>query len=192
MSVLNQSEESISPTSPSSGRWKSYFKSAGMFFKNSSGVEKQVASTDYVDSIVNNNPWVSWTPTLTNITLGNGSLSCAYSSGANKVCHFRFQLIAGSTTTVSTTLLPVFTLPVLPSSNHQLHTPIGSLGFYDTSEPKSYAGASLLETNSITATAGIYITHSSGAYVHLGALLEGVPVNIAAGDIISINGQFEY
>jgi len=52
MSILNQSEEVSSPTSPASGRWKSYFKSAGMFFKDSSGVEKQVASVDYVDATV--------------------------------------------------------------------------------------------------------------------------------------------
>jgi len=46
MSILNQSEEVTSPTSPSVGRWKSYFKSTGMFFKDSSGVEKKVASLD--------------------------------------------------------------------------------------------------------------------------------------------------
>jgi hypothetical protein len=53
MSILNQSEEASSPTSPASGRWKSYFKAAGMFFKDSSGNEKQVASVDYVNSASN-------------------------------------------------------------------------------------------------------------------------------------------
>jgi hypothetical protein len=48
MSVLNQSEESTSPTNPSVGRWKSYFKATGMFFKDSNGVEKQVTTIDTV------------------------------------------------------------------------------------------------------------------------------------------------
>jgi hypothetical protein len=192
MSVLNQSEEATSPTSPASGRWKSYFKSAGMFFKNSSGVEEQVASVSYVDSLVNNDAWVSWTPTLDNITLGNGTLSCTYTVGANKVCNYRFQLVVGSTTAISATLLPTFTLPVLPSTGHLVNSPIGNLAIYDSSAPVTYSGIGVLETNSGTATVGLYINNVSGAYIQLAKLLDGSPITLATGDLITINGQFEY
>jgi hypothetical protein len=52
MSEIIQVEEVGTPSTPSATKWKQYFKAAGMFFTDSSGVEQQVASTDYVNSTV--------------------------------------------------------------------------------------------------------------------------------------------
>ena len=45
--------------------------------------------------------WTAYTPTLGNITLGNGSLAAKYAVDANKVVTARFLFVAGSTTTYS-------------------------------------------------------------------------------------------
>jgi hypothetical protein len=61
--------------------------------------------------------WTAWTPTLTNITLGNGALNCKYKV-IGKTVFFRFQLVLGSTSAIGTN--PQFTNPVtsvaVPSS----------------------------------------------------------------------------
>jgi hypothetical protein len=53
--------------------------------------------------------WTAFTPTLTNATVGNGTLDCAYVQiGKLVVARYRFTL--GSTSTVGTN--PLFTVPV--------------------------------------------------------------------------------
>ena len=61
--------------------------------------------------------WTAWTPTLTNITLGNGILNCKYKV-IGKTVFFRFQLVLGSTSAIGTN--PQFSPPVTsvaPASN---------------------------------------------------------------------------
>lgn len=53
--------------------------------------------------------WASYTPTLTNITLGNGTLSCAYAR-YGKTIFGRFKFTMGTTSAMGTS--PTFTLPV--------------------------------------------------------------------------------
>ena len=54
--------------------------------------------------------WVNWTPTLTNITLGNGTVIAKYrQTGKSIELFFRFTL--GSTSSI-TGSFPTFTLPI--------------------------------------------------------------------------------
>jgi hypothetical protein len=52
--------------------------------------------------------WTSWTPTLTNLTLGNGTLAAAYRR-VGKTGDLRFAFTLGSTSAVGTN--PQFSLP---------------------------------------------------------------------------------
>lgn len=60
--------------------------------------------------------WVAWTPTLTNMTLGNGTQSGAYAQ-IGKTVFVRWQFTLGSTSTVGTD--PEFSLPVTSVSVEQ-------------------------------------------------------------------------
>lgn len=53
--------------------------------------------------------WVSWTPTFTNFTLGNGTVDAKYKT-IGKTVFFRVQIILGSTSSMGTA--PYFTNPV--------------------------------------------------------------------------------
>ena len=52
----------------------------------------------------------SWTPTLTNITLGNGTVNAHYAQ-VNEFVHFEIEFEMGSTTSLSTTSMG-FSVPV--------------------------------------------------------------------------------
>ena len=66
--------------------------------------------------------WQAWTPTLTNLTLGNGTVLARYIQ-IGKVVHFRFVFTLGTTSAVGTD--PNFTLPVAASADHVADEPIG-------------------------------------------------------------------
>lgn len=59
--------------------------------------------------------WTTWTPTYTGLTAGNATIDAVYkqdiSKTGSKTVHFKWRIVAGSTTALSSTQLS-FTLPV--------------------------------------------------------------------------------
>lgn len=66
--------------------------------------------------------WVSWTPTLSNMSVGNGTLNCKRMQ-VGKIVFFNFSFILGSTSSVSSG--PSFTLPVTSVSPAVTNSYIG-------------------------------------------------------------------
>ena len=56
--------------------------------------------------------WTTWTPTLTNMTLGNGTITARYQK-IGKIVNGYFQFVLGSTSAISS--FPNFSLPITPS-----------------------------------------------------------------------------
>lgn len=79
-------------------------------------------------------PWTSYTPTLGNSTLGNGTLTGAYSA-AGKQTLFRIKFTLGSTSAITGS--PTFTLPVNAVGTR---TFVCDLLMWDSSAPVSKAG----------------------------------------------------
>lgn len=71
--------------------------------------------------------WQAWTPTLTGITLGNGTLVARYAQ-IGKTIHYRIYFELGSTSAVGAT--PSFSLPVAHATMDIQHI-IGSVAFVD-------------------------------------------------------------
>ena len=59
--------------------------------------------------------WESWTPTLTNISIGNGSVTAHYAQ-VNEVVFFEIYMDVGSTTSFSSTSMQ-FSVPVACNSD---------------------------------------------------------------------------
>lgn len=59
--------------------------------------------------------WQTWTPTLTNLTLGNGTTTARYTRFGRTI-HYKFKFLLGSTSAVGSD--PSFTLPVAPNANY--------------------------------------------------------------------------
>lgn len=80
------------PANPASGRNKVYFKSDGILYQlDASGVETAVSPKA---------AWTAYTPALTNMSVGNGTMVAAFSSNGVTI-NFRFRLVFGSTSAIS-------------------------------------------------------------------------------------------
>ena len=95
---------------------------------------------DYLDAFIGGGDaaWASYTPTWTNLTIGNGTVVAKWIK-IGKTVHVRISLVFGSTTSI-TASLPTFTLPVTAASYPNIQ-PITSLGlgrFYDQSADVTY------------------------------------------------------
>lgn len=129
--------------------------------------------------------WSDWTPTLTNLTQGNGTVLARYRQ-FGKTVHYKFRFTLGSTSAVGTS--PRFTLPVAPVN----------------SAPNDYTGSMpmgvVVLTDTGTTNRWGYIQLSSGSTVDIIAFsTTGTSVGItatsphtwASTDIIAVSGTYE-
>lgn len=119
-------------------------------------------------------PWASYSPTLGNWTVGNGTLTGAYSQ-TGKLVQFRVKLVIGSTT--GTTGSPTFSLPVTAVATRAFSF-LG--GAYD-STPGDHYGLAAVNNNTTT------VLFRSGST----ALSSTVPFSWAAGDELYMSGTYE-
>ena len=129
--------------------------------------------------------WIDYTPTLANITIGNGTIT-ARRVVVGTVCHFSVQITVGSTTTFSGTL-PTFTLPLAAANVNQSNI----TGIYlDASIPNRHTIVGTLES---TTTVGMSAVGTDSLYAYLYPVRSSVPVasGAATGDKITISGTYE-
>lgn len=131
--------------------------------------------------------WTAYTPTWTNVTVGNATQASAYMN-AGKLYVVRISLTFGSTTSISGT--PDFTLPggvSVISGYSQFHV-FGMGGLLDTS-----AGITCLSPIIRTPTADklrFLSIDTSGTYASAAGVSATVPFTWANGDMIS--GTFTF
>lgn len=128
--------------------------------------------------------WQSWTPTLSNLTLGAGTISAKYQKVA-RTLFFRFRFTLGSGSAVGTA--PEFTLPFTPGS--------------DYNGAQSWMGVAVLtDTGTAThigylqhATGGCRINHQviSGTTIVRGTVTASAPFTWVSGDVIEADGFCE-
>jgi len=131
-------------------------------------------------------PWPSWTPTWTNLTVGNGTVVAKYTQiGSTVFC--RLSIVFGSTTSVSGSVS--FSLPVNRAANAGTAggTPQGLARLIDASPSATYEGSI---TNLSTSTSVIIVWDASSTYVKFALLSSTVPFTWATGD--EIDAQFSY
>lgn len=127
--------------------------------------------------------WTTWSPTWTNLTVGNGTVTAQYSQ-INKVVHLRASVTFGSTTSISGSV--TFTLPVTASSTAST-TGHGVAQFGDTGSA-SYLGVARVST---TTTGQLVAPNSSLTYVSLSALSSTVPFTWGNTDTINLTLAYE-
>ena len=117
--------------------------------------------------------WSLYTPTWTNLTVGNGTVNAAYSQ-VGKTVHFRVGILWGTTTSASGNWYPSLPVPVVPGLGS--FYPVSAWMF--NSSPSTFNSATfVLNTYIISATAGI---------------VSGVnPWAWGVSDRVYINGSYE-
>lgn len=120
----------------------------------------------------------SYTPTLTNATVGNGTITGSYIQPGNLVV-FRARFVLGSTSTVGTD--PAISIPVaaLASTSfwmmHGRLTDTGAANY----DPVITGG---------TGSVGLFLKGTNGIYV---AITATVPFTWTTGDVIEVRGAYE-
>ena len=135
--------------------------------------------TGYTIANLSDGAWTSWTPTLTNMTLGNGTLSCKYKT-IGKTVFFRFQFVLGSTSTMGTN--PLFSIPVTSITVPSSFVRCGA-GEADTNVPALYPVVCIWST---TTTFTIY--SQAAPYASITAT---APFTWNTGCILAVHGFYE-
>lgn len=135
------------------------------------------------------NSWQSWTPTWTNLTVGNGVTVARYIQ-IGKTVHFQLNFTLGTTSAVGVT--PTVTLPVATSGSYITDSvngsQMGSFMFTDAAAAV-YMGVGRLQTTTIVTiavlgAAATYVNHPTG-------LTSTTPFTWGTGDIIHWSGTYE-
>lgn len=131
-------------------------------------------------------PWTTWSPTWTNLTVGNGTTLYKYIQ-IGKTVHFRILVTFGSTSSIAGTVS--FTPPVTIRTDYNLRQAIGITSFEDAGTASftgvtriSDAGTTLLQAG--IATAG-------GTYTGYSNLSSTIPMTWTTGDQLMITGTYE-
>ena len=129
--------------------------------------------------------WQDWTPTWTNLTVGNGTVVAKYTQ-IGKTVFFRLHFTYGTTSSISG--LIGFTSPVTSIASTLQRDIIGNVLFDDTGLSNAIGFACFLgNTNRIDC----YVTTASGTYASLAGSSATIPITFANGDTISVNGSYQ-
>lgn len=137
----------------------------------------------YFDSLIGSGTaWSTWSPSLSNMTLGNGTVTAKYQQ-FGKIIHFSFTFVLGSTSAMGTS--PTFTLPANAASTV-------SRGFHayilDAGVSRYGCFADLAGTNN---TIALLVATASGSFVAQGTITSGVPMTWGTSDELHCDGVFE-
>jgi len=126
----------------------------------------------------------TYAPTLTNITIGNGSATGRYAQ-IGSLAFFSFNLTCGSTTSMGTN--PIFTVPVLPKYSNSiviasLLLDSGTASFFSTSVNESVGSKENVYT---------YVHAAGGSYATYSLITATVPFTWTTNDRLSATGTYE-
>lgn len=124
--------------------------------------------------------WTAWSPTLTNVTIGNGTVVARYTRVVDTV-KARFHITLGSTSSVSG--VPTVTLPVNAAANYPDFDAIGTAMLRDVTA-NVHIGVVRLNSSNRDAVQVAYSLLSSTTIVN-GAVNATTPFTWATSDVIS-------
>jgi hypothetical protein len=141
-----------------------------------------------VDAKIGTNGWVTWTPTTTGITVGNGTLITKYSL-IGKTCNFKFFFKLGSTSAITS---PVsFTLPFAVNQTSDFQIADFPLMIHDAGAAVYYGRADVGFSTSNNNIVEPFLTSTTGTYASPVSLSATVPMTWTTSDKLVISGTYE-
>lgn len=134
--------------------------------------------------------YTSYTPALTNATLGNGTLTSYYKQ-IGKHVHYYGRFTLGSTSAVATG--PRVALPVTASSNYTVAAQTYTIGtiYYEDTGVSGYLGLPSLGAASGLTTFSTASLAASGTYVQTSGVTSTAPFTWATGDSMAWSVNYE-
>lgn len=128
--------------------------------------------------------YFNYTPTWTNLTIGNGTNASRFSMSGKRV-NYRLVFILGSTSSVGTG--PRVTLPIAASSTYSDGHEMISGMILD--QGSAYIPGGVIWASSTTAD--LYARNSTASYVYLTACTASIPMVWTTTDSIKMSGTYE-
>jgi hypothetical protein len=130
--------------------------------------------------------WLPWTPTLTNITAGNGSVVARYKRIGRSI-HYAFRFTLGSTSSISGD--PQFTLPAAPETTfiNAANAPLGRGHILDAGTELYDASVHFISGSTVSVRAWA----TGGTYSTQAVLSATEPFTWTTGDTIWVSGTYE-
>jgi hypothetical protein len=129
--------------------------------------------------VLNLGQWQTYTPTLTNFTLGNGTIATRFFV-SGRLCVVLFEITFGSTTAVGSPK-PAISLPIANSGFYAT----SNATLFDVSAGTTYA-AHLVQDTAL----GVVISRTTATNGNLSEITSTAPFTWAAGDLIA--GRYIY
>jgi hypothetical protein len=126
--------------------------------------------------------WTTWTPSWTNVTVGNGTVAARYQQ-IGKTVNYYLSFTMGSTSSVTGRI--IWTLPLTPNQSFA-----GGLGYgviVDSGVGGFVAGLGGWSATQAYLAGG----NATGTYVSESATSATVPMTWAVNDFFFVNGSFE-
>lgn len=127
--------------------------------------------------------WQSWTPTWTNLTVGNGTVAAFYNQ-TGKTVHCTIAFTMGSTSVMGSN--PTATYPVTAAARFTANIMLGTL-YLEDAGVAGYLG--FIQTRGTT-TFGFNQPGAAGTYLTNGSVTAAIPFAWGTGDFFS--GSFIY
>lgn len=177
----------VADEQPTTAKWNKLWTNDASFNDGTGIAASAITPEKLLASTGTSWPYIAWTPSWTNLTVGNGSVSAFYKQ-IGKTIFGSLAFTMGSTSSVSGSVS--FSLPVTAASRYTGSAAgqyrIG--GFY--LEDLAVAGyTGYFRAASIT-TAQLIVEVASTAYVSASTLNATIPFTIATGDFFC--GEFCY
>lgn len=127
--------------------------------------------------------WQDWTPSYTNITVGDGTVVAKYAQ-IGKTVHFFWSIVVGSTSAVTNG--HTISLPVTAASRYGTSNAYSPIGLAYTNDITGNAHAGWVRANSTTVMQPTWGTAGSGSQQ-----TATFPINEATGDTYVVTGTYE-
>lgn len=129
------------------------------------------------DDLTLGNAWATYSPTLSNITLGAGSVSAAFAR-YGKTVFVRFRFVMGSGSAMGTN--PAFSLPIAARSASD---PIVARGHILDSGTDYFDCFGILNSSTVV---GLYAAATSAAYASRGFIGASIPMTWTTNDELAV------
>lgn len=128
-----------------------------------------------------------WTPTYSNMTVGNGTTTYARYMRLGRLIWFELRWTFGSTSAIST--VPTFTVPVQSAAryNDNSRDLFGDVLIFD-SGIAGYRGSCMWRSST---TAGLLVGATTGSYANHVDVTSAIPMTWATGDSFTARGWYE-
>jgi hypothetical protein len=157
---------------------------SGTFARLPIGTQNQVLTVDSAQPTGmrwGSGAWITWSPTINNVTIGNGTITARYQQTAN-VVFFSLRVVFGSTTTIAGS--PNFLMPIAANSQAAFQTYILDTGV------AAYVGSGVIPNANLT-TMFLDLIDTSSSRALLTAFSSTSPFTWGTGDSFSVSGSYE-